>query len=44
MRSVVEFVGLSVVVVGLGLMWLPLGVVAGGLVLVAVANVLGGDA
>lgn len=38
MRGVVEAAGLLLVVAGLALAWMPLGVIAAGLLLVAAAN------
>lgn len=38
MRDVIEAVGLLVLVVGLGMMWLPFGVVALGCALILAAN------
>lgn len=39
MRGTVEFAGLVLVVAGLAMAWLPLGVIAAGVLLVAAANV-----
>ena len=43
MTSVGEVVGGVMVAVGLGLAWLPLGVIAAGVLLVGVCALLGGD-